>query len=71
LQKQLRQIASTVEVKIHRQKCEIVGDINETKPVVKLDAIEDGGCFRSEMDVIEVQIAVAIENPMLLNPIAK
>ena len=55
------------EIKIHREKCEIVRDVDEAEAVVELDAIEDGHRLRREMDVIEVQIAVAIANPTLLN----
>ena len=66
-EKQIPHVASAFEIKIHRQKGEIVGDVDETKPIVELNAIEDGRRFRREMDVIEMQIAMAIKNPMLLN----
>ena len=68
---QIPQIASAFEIEIHRQKGEIVCNVKETESVVKLDAIEDGSRFRTEMNVIEMQIAMAIENPMLFNPLAK
>ena len=59
------------EIKVHGQKCEIIRDVDEAEAIVKLDAIEDGRRFRSNMDVIEVQIAVAIANPVLLNSFPK
>ena len=68
LKKQIRQVASAFQIKIHPQKREIVCNVDETEAIVELDAIEDRGRGGSEMDVIEMQIAVAIENPMLLNP---
>src|ERR1044071_2615436 len=43
----ISKIAATLEIEIHRQKSEIVCDIDEAKPVVKLDAIENGGRFWS------------------------
>src|SRR5205823_8085671 len=66
-EKQVSQIRAAFEIKIHRQKGEIVGDVNESKPVVKLNAIENRSRFRREMNMIQMQVAVAIENPMLLN----
>ena len=64
-------VRAAFEIKVHRQKCEIVRDVDEAEAVVKLDAIEDDVALRSDMDVIEVQIAVAIANPMLLNSFPK
>ena len=66
-QKQVSQVTSALEIEIHRQKREVVGDVDEAESVVELDAIKDGGRLRAKMDVIEMQIAVAIEDPMLLN----
>ena len=56
-----------LEIEIHRQKCEIIRDVDEAESIVELDTIEDGCRFRREMDVIEAQIAMAIANPPLLN----
>ena len=70
-EKQVSRVPSAFEIEIHCQKREVVGDVYETEAVVKLDAIEDGGRLRSEMDVIEVQIAVAIKNPVVFNPLAQ
>ena len=51
------------EVEIHRQKCQVVRDVDEAESIVELYTIEDGYRFRREMDVIETQIAMAIANP--------
>ena len=40
-EKQVPQVASAFEIKIHRQEREIVGNVDETESVIKLDAIED------------------------------
>src|SRR5439155_17433408 len=70
-EEQVPQVASAFEIKIHRQEREIVGNVDEAKPIVKLDAIEDSSRFRREMDVVEVQIPMTIANAVLLNPLAK
>lgn len=60
-----------LEIKIHRQEGEVIRDVDEAEPVVEFDAIEDGCRFRREMNVIEVQVAMAIANPALLNTFLK
>src|SRR5437899_1225377 len=41
LQSQICQIAAAFEIEVHRQEGEIVGNVDETESVIKLDAIED------------------------------
>src|SRR5207249_9565929 len=69
-EKQICQVASLFEIEIHRQKGEIVSDIDEAEAVVEFDAIENRQCSWRDVDVIEVEIAVAIVNAMLLNSFA-
>src|SRR5437899_1649962 len=68
---QIRQISAAFEVKIHCQEREIVRDVDETEPVVELDAIEDRQPVRREVNVVEVEIAMAIADSMLLHSLEK
>ena len=70
-EKQICQVASPLEIEIHRQKGEIVSDIDEAEAIVEFDAIENRQCIWRDVDVVEVEIAVAIVNAMLLNSFAK
>ena len=70
-QKQICEVASPFEIEVHRQKGEIIGDVDKAETVVEFDAIENRQCSWRDVDVIEVEIAVAIVNAMLLNSFAK
>ena len=54
----------TFEVEIHREKGEIVRDVDEAQAIAELDAIENRDRFRRDVDVIEVQVAMAIANAL-------
>src|SRR5207237_2709284 len=70
-QKQICQVASPFKIKIHRQKSDVIGDIDEAEAIIEFDAIEDRQCIWRDVDVVEVEVAVTIANAMLLNWIAK
>ena len=53
-EKRVSQVAPAFEIEIHRQKRDIVCDVDKAKAVVELDAVEDGNRFRREMDVVEM-----------------
>ena len=63
LHEMLRKIIMTVELKIHRQEREIARDINVTEAGVELDAVIDVHRIWGEMDVLQMQIAMAIADP--------
>ena len=68
---QIPQIASAFEIKIHRQKRDIISNVDEAETIVEFDAIKNGCRFRSQMNVVQVDITVAIPDPVLLNSPAK
>src|SRR5438045_8349802 len=70
-QKQICQVASPFKIKIHRQKSDVIGDIDEAEAIVEFDAIEDRKGIWRYVDVVEVEVAVTIANAMLLNSLAK
>src|SRR5437764_8882093 len=70
-QKQICQVASPFKIKIHRQKSDVIGDIDEAEAIVEFDAIEDRKGIWRDVDVVEVEVAVTIANAMLLNSLAK
>jgi hypothetical protein len=61
-QKQIREIVSSFEVEIHREKGEVVRDIDKAEAIVELDAVEDGDRVARDVYVFETQIAVTIED---------
>src|SRR5207244_10795031 len=69
--KQVRQFAATFEIEIHRQEGDVVCDVDETETVVELDAIEDRQCLRRDVNVVEVEIAMTVADPVLLNSLKK
>ena len=71
MEKQVRQVAATFEIEIHRQEGDVVCDVDETETVVELDAIEDRQCLRRDVNVVEVQIAMTVADPVLLNSLKK
>src|SRR5437660_12022403 len=70
-QKQICQVASPFKIKIHRQKSDVIGDIDEAEAIVEFDAVEDRKGIWRDVDVVEVEVAVTIANAMLLNSLAK
>ena len=57
-----------MEVQVHRKKGRVVGHVHVAKTVVELDAVADVQGARRDMDVIEMQIAVAVPDAMLFSP---
>lgn len=62
------EIRPVVKIEIHREERRVAGDVDTAEPVVEFDAVVDRQPGRREMDVVEVQVAVAIANPILPNP---
>ncbi|MFD3001976.1 hypothetical protein ACFS7Z_16510 [Pontibacter toksunensis] len=58
-------------VKVHGQKSNIGGNINVPETVIKLYAVVDTDLAFPDMNVLEVKIAVAILNPVLLHTFFK
>ncbi len=54
-----------MKIQIHRQKSRIARDIKVAEAVVELDAVIDMQCVIRHVDVIEMQVAMAIADPAL------
>ena len=55
-------------VEIHGQKSEVVRPIKVAETIVELDAIVNRKMPRSQMNVLQAQIAMAIANSMFTSP---
>src|SRR5690606_4178842 len=52
-------IAQASPVEIHKQECDAVKHIDDGKPLVELEGIEEGGAIFEENDVPQMHVAVA------------
>ena len=55
-------------VEIHCQKGEVVRPIEIAETIVELDAVVDRKMPRTQMNMLEAQIAMAIANSMFTHP---
>src|SRR5437763_14223711 len=70
-QKQICQVASPFKIKIHRQKSDVIGDIDDAEAIVEFDAIEARKAIWRDVDVVVAAVAVTLANQILLNSLAK
>ena len=62
------QVRTTVIVKVHRQEGDVVGNVDVAEAIIKLDTIVDRERLRSEMNMLQMEVPVAIADPLLTNP---
>ena len=55
------------KIEIHREKRQVVRNVDKAQAIVELNAVEDSDGLRCDIDVIEPQISVAIENTPVCN----
>src|SRR6516162_1975356 len=68
-EKEISKFMMPFKIKIHGEKCQIIRDIDKAQPIVKLNAVEDGRFIRCEMDVVDPQVAMAVSNSEVPNPV--
>ena len=52
-----------MKIEIHREKRDVAGDVEMAEAVVELDAIVDVQRVIRHVDVVEVEVAMAIADP--------
>src|SRR5205809_4430085 len=61
------QVGTALVIQIHRQEGDVTGHVHITEPIVEFNAVVNVQRPRCQMDMLQVQITVAIANPALLN----
>lgn len=61
------QVRTTVIIKVHRQEGDVVGNVDVAEAIIKLDTIVDRERLRSEMNMLQMEVPVAIADPLLAN----
>ena len=64
-------IGAALVVEVHRQEGDVAGHVHVAEAVVELDAVVDVQRARREVDVFEMQVAVAVANPPRAHPRGK
>src|SRR4030095_12514831 len=63
-----REVRAPFEIQVHREESNVAGYIHVPKAIVKFDAVVDVERARRKVNVLEVQVAMAIANPVLPDP---
>ena len=64
----VREIAAAAVFQVHREECDVRGDVRVAKTLVEFDAIEDADARVLEAHRVGAQIAVAVARAALTNP---
>src|SRR6266481_5356423 len=68
LEKSFAEFFGTSKIQIHQQKGNLRSEIAAAQPGAELDAVEDLNAFRSEANMLAVEVTMHIANPTLFHP---
>ena len=69
VKEEVTEVLSTEKFQIHCQKSRVVNPVDIAQPIVELETIQQGGPLWQAEDVLTEQVAVAVDNAAVFDPL--